>query len=85
MRSDPAGSARRMAPRLGLNAEQLLAAYRGLILPDLDENQRWLGGKDARIGPIARHLAELMLNHGLISRLPELGDFHSDAWLPEPP
>lgn len=85
MRSDPAGSARRMAPRLKLNAEQLLVAYRGLILPDLEENRRWLGGRGARILPIARHLAELMLNHGLISRLPELRDFHSDAWLPGPP
>jgi len=85
MRSDPDGSARRMAPRLNLNSEQLLAAYRGLILPDLDENRRWLNGGNARIIPIARHLAALMLNHGLTSRLPESQDLHSGAWLPGSP
>lgn len=66
LRSEPQDAARRMAPRLGMSAEEFLAALSGLRLPDLDENRRLLGGHEPALRIPAQHLAEVMRSEHLL-------------------
>lgn len=85
LRAEPGRSAARMAPRLGLDARQLLNAYAGMRLPDLAGNRRWLKGPKARLPAVARRLLALMHRQGLIDRMPSIEALADARWLPETP
>lgn len=66
LRNEPQDAARRMAPRLGMNTGEFLAALNGLRLPDLDENRRLLNGREPALRTPAQRLAEVMLAERLL-------------------
>ena len=64
---NPQDTAYRMAPRLGIPAEQVLALYKGLVLPDAAENYRLLAGTSPELLVSARKLAAIMGGRGAAS------------------
>ncbi len=86
MQSDPQKAARLMAPRLGVPTGEVLALFRELSLPDLDENRRLLEGEAAPLLKSARQLARLMLANHLLTKPLESERIQVRAdLLPEPP
>ncbi len=83
LREHPRDAHRRMAPRLGLTPEAMQAGYQGLVLPDLAENRRLLGGAPSPLQVGAAKLATLMLEKKLLARPIEVSDFIVDTYLPE--
>lgn len=79
----PQDAAARMAPRLGVTAEQVLPQFSGITLPGLDENRRWLAGPAPRIDQASRQLQALMLDRQLLQRPVALTSLASSAYLPE--
>jgi NitT/TauT family transport system substrate-binding protein len=70
MRQHPSESARRMAPRVGLDAEDFLGALKGVRHPDASEQRALLTGQPPRL-------------HGTIQRLGSV--MTQREVLPEPP
>jgi len=66
---NPQDASYRMAPRLGLPAAEVSAAFRGLVLPDLANNHRLLSGDPAPLLRSAAELSRLMKARGLLSRV----------------
>ncbi|MCB1724845.1 MAG: ABC transporter substrate-binding protein [Gammaproteobacteria bacterium] len=66
--AQPMEAATRMAPRLGIDADELLESFDGLQLPTLDENRQLLGGEPSRIEQTAADLVELLTRNGLLGR-----------------
>ncbi len=83
LRLHPDDASRRMAPRLGLTPAAVQAGYTGLVLPDLAENRRLLGGKPAPLEATATHLAALMLREKLLVREIDVSQFVVPDSLPE--
>jgi len=72
----------RIAPRLGIPAQNVLDAFRGLELPDIRTNLQYLGGSNPRIITSVRTLISLMLKAGLLKKGDDLTDICSDKYLP---
>ncbi len=72
----------RIAPRLGIPAQNVLDAFRGLELPDTRTNLAYLGGSDPRIITAARTLTGLMLKAGLLKQDSGLANICSDKYIP---
>jgi NitT/TauT family transport system substrate-binding protein len=83
LRHNPADAAQRMAPRLGLTPAAVSTSYQGLVLPDLAENQRLLGGMPSPLETTAAGLAALMLREKLIARPSEVKRLIVDSYLSE--
>ncbi len=81
---NPQDAAFRMATRLGLPASEVLPAYRGLVLPDLDNNRRLLVPELSSLMASARQLSEFKAGQGLIPPDQPVDDLLSDAYLPSP-
>lgn len=64
-RHTPLDAAYVMARRLGGDGPAVLAAFRGLVLPDLSGNRTLLSGAPPRIVEAARDLAPIMAAHGI--------------------
>ncbi len=83
----PEDAARRMASRLNLKPEEVLASYAGLIMPTLEENIILFGGKPSQLNQSAQAMLKLMLDEKLIDRsvIPyvNLDDLFNSQWLPE--
>lgn len=67
LRHNPQDTAYRLAARLQLPGDRVLAAYRGLVLPDLAGNRALLGAEQGRLKGAAAKLVEWMAANG---RLP---------------
>jgi NitT/TauT family transport system substrate-binding protein len=65
---NPQDAAYRMATRLNLPASGVLAAYKGLILPDAANNYRLLSGDNPELIPAARKLSDVMARNGLLKQ-----------------
>lgn len=68
-RRNPQDAAYRMAPRLGLPATEVSATFRGLVLPDVENNHRLLSGDSSPLYLSATELSSLMHSRGLLSRV----------------
>ena len=83
----PEDAAKRMASRLNLKPEEVLASYAGLIMPTLEENISLFGGKPSQLNQSAQAMLKLMLDEKLIDRsvIPyvNLHDLFNSQWLPE--
>jgi NitT/TauT family transport system substrate-binding protein len=62
----PLSSAKRMAPRLALSADDMLESFSGIQLPNLEDNRVLLAGDQPVFLISARRLVELMLDQGLL-------------------
>lgn len=58
----------RMAAHLGLDPAQVLPSFKGMVLPDLDNNRRLLGGDKPALQSSAVSLNEVMFGEGLLPK-----------------
>lgn len=66
LNSNPQDSAYRIASHLGLPAAQVLAAFKGLVLPDASNNYRMLAGSAPELLTSAGKLSNIMVNNGVL-------------------
>ena len=64
----PREAAPLMARRLRVSAEEVLASYKGLKLPDLDENLKLMAGSQAPLKKTATKLAHAMSQNKLLQK-----------------
>ena len=81
---NPEDAAFRMSTRLNLPADEVLQAYRGLLLPDLDNNRRLLGGSSPDLQETTRALVDFKVEQGLLQASDDLSDLFSGRYLPRP-
>ncbi|WP_347986624.1 ABC transporter substrate-binding protein [Methylomonas sp. AM2-LC] len=79
----PQDASVRMGPRLGTAAEQVFAQFKGLQLPSLTENRKWLSVPDMQLINTARELAQLMKEHQLLVGNVNLDALVDARFLPE--
>ncbi|MBU0589889.1 MAG: ABC transporter substrate-binding protein [Gammaproteobacteria bacterium] len=82
MRQNPWDSAYRIAPRLGISAEALVDSLRGLELPDLVGNQRYLSKIDGHLDSVARRVSPILEQAGLIKAPVNTERLYSSLYLP---
>ncbi len=70
LRKNQVQAARIMSIREGLSTEDFLASLQGLRFPDIDENNRLLGGKAPGLLATGQRLAVTMSESGLIQDIP---------------
>jgi hypothetical protein len=71
-----------VAPRLGVSAEEMIASLRGLELPDLVGNQRYLSSSSGELLRVAQKLSPIMQQAGLIAAPVDTRQLFSSAYLP---
>ncbi|OIR17761.1 putative aliphatic sulfonates-binding protein precursor [mine drainage metagenome] len=79
---NPQDTAYRMATHLGLPASGVLEAYRGLLLPDADNNFRLLSGQNPKLGDTARKLSNVMVKANLLKKNDTLAALINADFLP---
>ena len=65
---NPHDAAYRMATRLNLPADDVLPAFKGLLLPDAANNHRMLTGSKPELLETARKVSAIMVESGLLPR-----------------
>jgi NitT/TauT family transport system substrate-binding protein len=70
--SDPAGTAKVMAPRSWVSPEDYRAAVATIRFPDREENRRLLGGASPGLAAPARELAGLLVRGGRLPAEPSV-------------
>lgn len=78
--NSPQDAAYRMAGRMGLDAREVLAAYRGLELPDARVNRSLLS--EGHLVEAARMLSRVMVEAGLLLKPAEIMHFSTPDYLP---
>ncbi len=82
LRLNPWDTAFRMAPHLGVPAEELINSLRGLELPDLVANRSYLGGDATHMVRVAESLSRIMRKAGVIRSAADADSLFTDAYLP---
>lgn len=82
LRRNPWDTAYRMAPHLGIPAEELINSLRGLELPDLVANRSYLARKDGHMLNVARRLSVIMQAAGTLPAPAQVESLFNDAYLP---
>lgn len=82
LRQNPWDSAYRIASHLEISAEELIASLRGMELPDLIGNQRYLSSQNGELRRVTSRLSSIMLQAGLIRRPVDFERLYSSAYLP---
>lgn len=72
MKEKPQDAARIAAARMGSTAEEFLASFEGLRLPDATETRRMLTGDPPLLLKNAQALADVMREHGLLQKEVEI-------------
>lgn len=80
--SKPDAAAELMAVRLGLSPGELLAAYEGVRLPELEENRKLLTGGQPPLERTAEDLRVFMLERNLLQSLSSIGKLADGRFLP---
>lgn len=81
MRS-PQDAAYRMAPHLNLPASGVLLAYKGLMMPTVVSNYRWLAGPQPELLASARRVMPILLGSGAIQQADTLVNLIRADYLP---
>ena len=82
LRQNPWDAAYRVAPRLNVSAEEMIASLRGLELPDLVGNRRYLSGDNGELLRVTQRLSPIMQQAKLITRPVDTRQLFSSAYLP---
>ena len=82
LRQNPWDAAYRVAPRLQVTAEEMVASLRGLELPDVLGNRRYLMNNAGHILPVVKRLSAILLQSKLIAQPVDIRNLFSDAYLP---
>lgn len=80
---DSVDAARRMAPRLKTEPEQVESLFQGLKFPDLAENRQWLAGNAPKLLVSAADIANLMRQRHLLQFQTDLNSLADASLLPE--
>lgn len=78
----PEDAARRMAPRLSLQPEEVAPAFQGLVLPDAAQNERLMAPEGA-LSRSARQLVRLLMEQGLLATPPSMNQWLAPQFLPQ--
>ena len=62
----PQDAAARIAPRMAVDDQQVLSQFKGLKLPSLEDNRKWLSGSAPLLFKSAADLSSLMREHQLL-------------------
>jgi NitT/TauT family transport system substrate-binding protein len=84
LRQNPWDAAYQTAQHLGVSAEEMIASLRGLELPDLIGNQRYLSAQEGDLQRITGKLSAIMLQAGIIRQPVDARLLYSGAYLPAP-
>lgn len=79
---NPQDSSYRMATRMGLSADKVLASFRGLVLPDAANNRRMLTTAAPQFTDSARRLSRLMVREGILRHEDPLTELIRADYLP---
>ncbi len=82
LRQNPWDAAYQTAQHLGVSAEEMIASLRGLELPDLIGNQRYLSAQDGDLRRVTSKLSAIMLQAGIIRQPVDTRLLYSGAYLP---
>lgn len=82
LQAAPLEAAATMTDRLGISAQEVVASYRGLHLPDLEANRRYLEQPNPALGASAERLARLMVEQRLLERPVSVQGLFDDRFLP---
>lgn len=82
LRQNPWDAAYRVAPHLGVSADEMIASLRGLELPDLVGNQRYLADGDGQLLRITKKLSPIMQRASLIAEPVDTRQLYSNVYLP---
>jgi NitT/TauT family transport system substrate-binding protein len=80
--SNPQDTAYRMSEHLALPPEEVLASFKGLTLPDRENNQRLLGGENPVLVSIADDLSKILIAAELLQKPDNKIDLVNDDFLP---
>lgn len=83
LQRNPQDAGYRMASHLGLRSADVPAAYKGMVLPDLEGNRRLLGGDKPVLLDSAHMLSEVMFKEGLLPQPNSLDALLYAGCLPE--
>lgn len=83
LETQPDKAANRMTERLGLSPAEIMAAYDGLSLPDLEENRKLLNSNAALLEGVAGDLAGFMFEKKMLRKRLTTKGLTSDRFLPE--
>jgi len=73
----------RLSKRFNLPHDEVFAAFKGLVLPDLDNNMRLLSFPAPRVLETASHVAETLQQAGLLRHKANLGGLLHPEFLPK--
>jgi NitT/TauT family transport system substrate-binding protein len=82
LRRNPWDTAYRMVSHAGVSAEELMDSFRGLELPDLVANRRYLSQDNGGMKKIVAKLSAIMMASGAIKSPADADKLFSDAYLP---
>jgi NitT/TauT family transport system substrate-binding protein len=83
LQRNPQDASYRMASHLGLRADEVLASFKGIVLPDLANNWRLLGGDKPALLASAEAIGEVMHREGLLPGPAALAGLLRADFLPE--
>jgi NitT/TauT family transport system substrate-binding protein len=81
-RASPMDTAVIMKRRQGMSPEEIVESYKGLQIPDISENHRYLSAPSPDIEEAAQRLAALMYENRLLRRVPDPKGIADDRFLP---
>ena len=79
---NPDDASFRMAPRFKLSPDQVMETFKGLVLPDLQNNIRLLHSDKSTILTSASVVADAMLKAGILHQPPDMTDLVRSEYLP---
>ncbi len=82
LNAQPGEAAPILSKRLGLAPEEVMQVYRGLHLPTLAENHRWLSGPEPLLQVTGKQMAEFMWQRRLLRRPVQLDRLAEPQFLP---
>ena len=85
MKQHPDDSHRRMAKRLAVSPAEVSVMFKGLHIPELEENRRLLGGSPPDLLAPTQKLMETMLEQNLLSKAVALPPLFTTRYLPDSP
>ena len=80
--TNPNDAAYRMAPRFNLPHDQVMATFKGLVLPDLENNIRLLKSSPPALLKSTETIATVMLKAGILQHPADLGGLLRSEYLP---
>lgn len=80
--NEPAKASRLIGNRLGLSADEALASFEGLVLPDAETNTKLLSARSpVSLVQGAQKLSDVLVKHGLLNRQPSMAGIFTSEFI----